>query len=50
MGRAENVGLDADLLAKQIETWGSNIYEYDLITAQQQALRQLAEATRAANR
>ena len=39
MGRAEGVGLDFDRMAEQIEKWGSNIYDYDLAAAQQDALK-----------
>nr|POE49500.1 uncharacterized protein c23c11.06c [Quercus suber] len=38
-GKAPGIGLDPDLIAAQLPTWGSNIYNYDLVTAQAEGLR-----------
>jgi hypothetical protein len=42
-GRDPEVGLDISRMAEKLTSWGSNIYNYDLATSQQQAIDLMKE-------
>lgn len=43
-GKLPGVGLDPDRVAETLTDWGSNIYDYDLAAARDQAVKSMKSA------